>query len=227
MSRSPVPHLLTFRAKWPKFKPFSAGARFAIPLLVLVCALPPTGCMVPQTIDPITAEPHPPPQFLVAQMPVAITGVPQLQFFPYEQGGACHCVLELTHLNVYEADPTIDLVVRWFLDYNVSVTRSTALVQQEYTVRGTFDNATATSRGLTDFVFDATQLQITSSGTHVLEVVVGELNGFDDSPNVALPNRTMLPGFVPAVYRFFINVTVEPVAGSCLQNSPASARSCP
>jgi hypothetical protein len=183
--------------------------------------------MVPQTIDPITAQPHPPPQFLVSEMSTSVTGVPQLQLFSQEQGGACHCQLDLTQLYVYEADPTIDLIARWFLDYNVSVTRTIGLVRPQETLQGTFNDATATRRPLTSFIFDAAALGITSSGSHVLEVVVGESGGFDDSPNTALPNRTMLQGFVPAVYRFFINVTVEPAVGACDQNGPPSHRVCP
>ncbi len=227
MSRSGVAPSRTFRPKWLDLQAFGRGLRLAIPLAVLVCALPDAGCMVPQSIDPITAQPHPPPQFLVAEMPTSVTGVPQLQLFTQgTQDGNCHCELDLSQLFVFEADPTIDLTVRWFLDYNLSVGRSISPLTQEV-LGGTFDNPAYTRRQLTDFHFDAANLAIATSGSHVLEAVVGESGGFNDAPTAALPNRTMLQGFIPAVYRFFINVTVEPVVGSCAQSGPPAVRVCP
>jgi hypothetical protein len=189
--------------------------------------------MVPQSIDPIPKEPHPPPQFLVGvgDMPAYLV-TPQLQL--YKQGAAdaaqtppCHCVVEIPPLSVSEADPTIDLTVRWFVDYDLSVPRSTNPVRPQETLTGTFNDTTALRRHLSKFDFDADALNL-SSGPHVLEVVVGEKDAaFDDSPGVAEPNRTPSPGFALAVYRFFINVKVEqdPARPSC-PSEPPSLRVC-
>jgi hypothetical protein len=188
--------------------------------------------MVPQSIDPIPTEPHPPPQFLVGEMPSYLV-VPQLQL--YKQGAAdaaqkplpCHCVVEIPPLSISEADPTIDLTVRWFVDYDLSVARSINPVRQE-TLPGTFNDATAIRRQIGKFDFDADALQILSSGPHVLEVVVGEKDAaFNDSAGASEPNRTPNPGFTLAVYRFFINVKVEqdPARPSC-PSDPPSVRVC-
>ncbi|HEY6909974.1 MAG TPA: hypothetical protein VI356_11430 [Myxococcales bacterium] len=185
--------------------------------------------MVPQNVDAIQTEPHAPPQFLVGEFPDYLIA-PQLQL--YRQGAAdaaqtppCHCVVEIPPLSISEPDPTIDLTVRWFVDYDVSVARSTTQVRAE-TLPGTFNDATATRRQLGKFDFDADGLLL-GSGPHVLEVVVGEPAGFDDSPATGEPNRTPKPGFTFAVYRFFINVKVEqdPARPSCLSDRP-SVRVC-
>jgi hypothetical protein len=194
---------------------------------VLVCALVFAGCMVPQTVDAIQNEAHPPPQFLVGELPAYLL-TPQLQL--YRQGAAdavytpvpCHCVIEIPPLAITEPDPTVDLTARWFVDYDVAVARSTPPVRVE-SLPGTFDDATATRRQIGKFVFDTDTLQILSSGQHVLEVVVGETAAFNDSPDVGEPNRTPKTGFTLAVYRFFINVKVEqdPARPSCPSELPS------
>jgi hypothetical protein len=186
--------------------------------------------MVPQNVDAIQTEPHPPPQFLVGEFPDYLVA-PQLQL--YRQGAAdaaqtplpCHCVLEIPPLSISEPDPTIDLTARWFLDYDLSVARSTSPVRAE-ALPGTFDDPTAVRRQIGKFDFDADALQI-PSGPHVLEVVVGETAGFDDRPGTGEPNRTPKTGFTFAVYRCFINVRVEqdPARPSC-PSAPPSLRVC-
>ncbi|MGE5048498.1 MAG: hypothetical protein ACM3PC_08035 [Deltaproteobacteria bacterium] len=185
---------------------------------------------MPQNVDAIQTEPHPPPQFLVGEIPDYLV-TPQLQL--YRQGAAdaaqtppCHCVVEIPPLSISEPDPTVDLTVRWFVDYDLSVPRSTNPVRPQETLQGTFNDSTKTRREIGKFDFDADGL-VLNSGPHVLEVVVGESAGFDDSPGVGEPNRTPKPGFTLAVYRFFINVRVEqdPARPSC-PSAPPSLRVC-
>lgn len=203
-------------------RPFSQrafpGAALAILSLVLVC--PQGGCLVPQTVDPKVASPHPPPHIVVETI-APYLAAPILTLKP--QGTAdvapCHCVLEFSGLAVEEQDPTIRLEARWFIDYDASVPASN-LVWLRDVIEGTFDDPLATQRNLGAFIFDAAQARIGSSGPHVVEVVVGESEGFDPS-STALPNRAMKAGYTPAVYRFFVDVRVELVQGECPQTLPS------
>jgi len=231
MSRTAVAPGLTSCSKRLDSGTCQGGPGLAKWVPVLVCALVSAGCMVPQDVAPIQIEPHPPPQFLVGELPAYLV-TPQLQL--YRQGSAdaahtpvpCHCVIEIPPLSITEPDPTVDLTVRWFVDYDLSVARSIFPVQVQ-TLPGTFDDPTATRRQIGKFDFDADALQILTSGPHVLEVVVGESAGFDDSANVGEPNRTPKTDFTLAVYRFFINVKVEqdPARPACPSELP-SVRVC-
>lgn len=195
------------------FRRFRRGPRLAIHLGVIVCALASQSCLVPQSVDPIPESPHPPPYF---------EGIPESVMAPVlhldKQGTAdvpCHCVLEIPPLTVHEDDPTVDLQARWFIDYDVSVPRSEAPFGGISPLPGRFNDATYTDRVLNKFDFDADAALVTSNGVHILEVVVGETAGFDDSPTAPLPFRSMKPGYTQALYRFAIDVNVQQITGSC------------
>jgi hypothetical protein len=201
------------------------GAALAILSLVLVC--PQGGCLVPQTVDPKIVSPHPPPHFVVETIPSYLLA-PILTLTRQGAGDAvqtppCHCQLDFNGLLVEEQDPTITLEARWFIDYDVAFPSS---IRVWFTDRldGTFDDATATQRSLRLFSLDADAVGIVSSGPHVVEVVVGEIEGFDPT-STTQPNRAMKPGYTPAVYRFFVDVRVEQVPGQCPQ-TPPSRRVC-
>lgn len=209
--------------------PFSRGvfrgAALAIFSCVMVC--PQGGCLVPQTIDPKVASPHPPPTFVVETIPSYLLA-PVLTLTRQGAGDAaqtppCHCQLEFNGLVVEEQDPTITLEARWFIDYDVTVPSSTRIWVNDV-LQGTFDDATATQRSLRLFTLDADAVGIVASGVHVVEVVVGENEGFDPS-STTQPNRAMKAGYTPAVYRFFVDVRVEQVPGQCPQ-TPPSRRVC-
>jgi hypothetical protein len=210
-------------------RPFSRrvlrGAALAILSFAGVCLQ--GGCLVPQTIDPKIAAPHPPPHFVVETIP-SYLHAPTLTLI--RQGAAdaaqtppCHCQLEFNGLVVEEQDPTITLEARWFIDYDVTVPSSTRIWITDV-LQGTFDDATATQRSLRLFTLDADGVGIVTSGMHVVEVVVGENEGFDPS-STTQPNRAMKAGYTPAVYRFFVDVRVEQVPGQCPQ-TPPSRRVC-
>src|SRR5689334_9259557 len=125
------------------------GAALAILSLVLVC--PQGGCLVPQTIDPKVATPHPPPHFVVETIPAYLLA-PVLTLTRQGAGDAvqtppCHCQLEFNGLVVEEQDPTITLEARWFIDYDVTVPSSTRVWLTDV-LQGTFDDATAIQRSL-------------------------------------------------------------------------------
>ena len=141
----------------------------------------------------------------------------------FAQTPRCHCQLEFNGLVVEEQDATISLQARWFIDYDVTVPSSTRVWLTDV-LAGNFDDVTATERPLRLFTLDADAVGIVTSGPHVVEVVVGESDGFDPA-STTQPNRAMKAGYTPAVYRFFVNVIVEQVPGQCPQTLP-SVRVC-
>jgi len=213
------------------FQRFSHGAPLASILGVLVCAQ--VSCLIPQTVDRIVAAPHPAPYFVVEQIPGYL---PPPHLTLIRQGAvdaalasACHCQLWFDGLFVHEDDPTITLQAKWFVDYDVTNPSSTRPWAADL-IPGTFDDATAIVRPVRTFQFDADQVGIVTSGVHLVEVVIGETDGFDPS-STTQPNRAMKAGYTPAVWRFPVNVRVEQVSGQCNQQpaqSPPSVRvSCP
>jgi len=213
------------------FQRFSRGAALASILGVLVCAQ--VSCLIPQTVDPIKQAPHPAPYFVVEQIPSYLSP-PQLTLLRQGLGDAalapaCHCQLWFDGLFVHEDDPTITLQAKWFVDYDVTNPSSTRPWAADL-MNGTFDDATAIVRPERTFQFDADAVGIVTSGVHLVEVVIGETDGFDPS-STTQPNRAMKTGYTPAVWRFPVNVRVEQGPGLCNQppaQSPPSVRvSCP
>jgi len=212
-------HLVGGR-KLPEFRWKIRGLRLALTMLVLVC---PQGCLIPQSVDPIIVSPHPAPHFVLENIPTYLIN-PLLQLTPRgtTDPAGCHCQIEIPPLFVEEDDPTVTLEARWFIDYDPAVPRSQApWPGSTQTLLGTFNDPTALVRSLNKFDFDAADAGIVTSGVHLLEVIVGEQDGFDDSSGVTLPNRTMKQGFSAALYRFAINVNTQVVAGNCPQQLPA------
>lgn len=218
---SPGAHLNT-----PAFRRFFAGPWLAIQLGVIVCALATPSCLMPQGVDPIVESPHPPPHFVLDQIPGYLLA-PRLDL--YRQGSldlaaspACHCKLELFIPFVQEDDPTITLEARWFVDYDPDVPRLAAVVSSE-TLTGDFNDATATVRPLQKrFNFDADALGINTNGTHTVDVVIAETAAYDPN-STARPNRALKPGYTGDEYRFFIDVKVDQDANrpQCPQQLPS------
>ena len=215
MSRSRPPHLPGPAHKSWLLHGFFRGLWIASAVLVLVCA---QACLVPQSVNPIVGSPHPAPHFVEQSIPTYLVA-PILQLV--KQGSQdlnCHCVIEIPPLPVEEDDPTVDLEVRWFIDY--AAVGSHAIVRRDV-LQGTFNDATATLRTLNKFDFDADLFGIVSNGVHVLSVVVGEIAGFDDSATAALPNRAMKTGYASAQEQFTINVDVALDRPHCPQQLPS------
>jgi hypothetical protein len=70
------------------------------------------------------------------------------------------------------------------------------------------------------FNLDADLMNIVTNGPHVVEVVVAESTGFDDT-NTTQPNRAVKPGWVSAVYKWVVDVHLEQVAGQCAAGPPS------
>src|SRR6267143_1734501 len=108
MSRkAPFSHRPQGTNRW-LFQRFSRGAPLASILGVLVCAQ--VSCLIPQTVDPIIAAPHPAPYIVVETIPSYLSA-PQLTLIRQGTGDAalataCHCQLWFDNLLVHEDDPT-------------------------------------------------------------------------------------------------------------------------
>ena len=210
----------------PFLRRFAGGAALASTCGVLVCAQ--AGCLIPQTVDPIVASPHAPPQFVPENMPPYLLARVLTLF---QQGASdvsasppCRCHLEFDGLTIEEPDSTVTLVVKWFVDYDPSNLPSTRPVFGEDNLLGNFNDVTLTTRPLATYVFDAAGEGIVTSGLHVVEVVVGEKDGFDPA-STTLPNRAMKEGFTAATFKFVVDVHLEQIAGSC-PSTPPSKRIC-
>jgi hypothetical protein len=172
-----------------------------------VCPL--EGCLVPQTIDSKETALHPPPRIKLDSIPIELLP-PVLPLF--RQGSTdlargCHCWLELRVPQVEIDDPTATLLMKWFVDYDTAVPPSTRPVMSE-TLDATFNsnNPVRVSRSI--FLFDANALGILTSGVHVVDVVVGQLDGFDQTAT-ARPERTMKTGYEAAEHRFVVDLHLE------------------
>jgi len=179
---------------------------------------------VPQSVDRIENRAHIPPRFNLAAMPAYLLA-PQLTL--HRQGASdvqlgCHCALDLSLPQgvIVEDDVTVDLQVRWFVDYDPAVPRSTGAVS-EYPLPGQL-SAGGSDRPKASFAFETDALGIVTDGTHVVEVVIAERDGFDDA-NTTLPHRAIKPDYEAIVYRFFVDALVQQVSSEskCPQQAPS------
>lgn len=230
LSRAPMgPGRLTSRNRPPP-RAFAAGLRLALKAAVIVCALAHHACLVPQSVDKIVESPHPPPHFVLESIPSFLLP-PILQL--YRQGAAdlqevppCHCRLDLTIPQVEEDDPTITLEVRWFVDYNAADPRLAAVVWSETNAPDDFNNPSTIRDLHKPYPFDPDALGITTSGIHVVDVVVAESAAYDPN-STTRPNRAMRPGYTSAEHTFVVNVKVEqdPTRPRC-SDTPSVLRVC-
>jgi len=201
------------------------GAMFAIALLVE------SGCLIPQSIDQLDpdAGQHPAPHIVIEQIPEDMLA-PKLTL--YRQGPldaaespGCHCNMPLTLNLVEEADPSITLQARWFIDYDPDKL-STQASPQETDIRGDFNGSVF--RSIPILIFDADQLGILNSGLHIVEVVIADKEGFDDSQEARFPHRSVKPGYESAVYRLAIQLDYEqnPATPQCLATPPVVRTGC-
>jgi len=208
------------------FKQFFRGAAIATATAVLVCAQ--AACMIPQSIDPQTAATHPAPQIDVSKIPSDLLSPPILTLI--RQGSAdavlsppCHCVLSFDGMSV-EADPDITLEARWFVDYDASVPASTvSRPDSPFEIGPNRDDPTKTTRNVPTFLLDTERAGIVQSGIHIVEVVIGERDGFDTSPTAPRGNRSMKEGYSSTEYKFVVDVRLEQVAGQCPRTLPSTA----
>jgi hypothetical protein len=196
---------------------FHGGLRLALLSLL-------AGCLLPQSVDPIDTRAHIPPSILVESIPTDQLAplLPLDHTTSTDTAVRCKCSINLTVNQIEEDDPAVDLVARWFVDYDVNVPRSVAIVKQ-IPLAGTFDN-TQKFRGPVVYEFqpDAVGIASNDSSVHMIDLVVGETVGFDDNKTApAPPFRTMKAGYEAAVYRFAVQLAVPAPGAPCRGQLPA------
>jgi hypothetical protein len=220
LSRPPAPAFPALSSKAPESRRILRGLRLAprtiagMRVLAVLFVLA-QGCLVPQSVDPITTRPHTVPRVDLTKLPDYMLQ-PFLTLDPQEQADIaqtppCQCRLEVSIPAIIADDPTVDVDVRIFVDYDLNVPRSQSPIS---TVRlsGSFET-TDTTRGLAPLSFDSAQLG--GPGLHVVELVTAETAGFAPD-NVSPPHRAMLQGFESSDFKFVVQVlSPNPAKQSC------------
>ena len=185
---------------------------------------------MPQSVEPITTRPHTIPHVDVTKLPNFLLQpiIPLDPQGPADllQNPPCHCKLVLGLFAVIADDPTVDVDVRIFVDYDVNIPRPPGPVTTVH-LRGGFDSS-VTTRSLELPDFDSSLLG--GDGVHVVELVIGEAAGFA-SDTVFPPHRAMLPDFESSTFKFVVQVAHDQKRQSCGDSppppSPAQVKSCP
>ena len=191
-----------------------------IPMSAAVLFLLAQGCLFPQSVEPENTRPHTIPR--VDTVPPALPNFLLQPMLVLDPGGPadvppCHCQLNLGKLDIIADDPTVDVQVRIFVDYDLSVIRTQSPLASP-TLPGSF-NSSDTIRPLQAPnlpAFDATNLG--GPGVHVVELVSGEAAGFAGD-TVPPPHRAMLANFESSTFKFVVKVLApaerDPTRPSC------------
>lgn len=196
--------------KRPNAWPFLTGLGLALTTLASA------GCLVPQSVEPITTRKHQPPRIQLESIPRYLLA-PVLSLSRPGPSDRCPCKIDLS-VTIEEDDPSADLVARWFVDYDLNNPRTTGIAAS-VPLNGSLD-IQALTRGPVVYSFAADSG--TPAGPHVIEVVVAEADAFvSNSPT--LPNRAVktAEGYESAVYRFVINVQ-DPSGQTCRTDLPVT-----
>jgi len=171
------------------------------------------GCLMPQSVDPANTRPHTIPRVDLTNLPDYLLQ-PFLTLDPQEQADVnppCHCRLEILIPPIIADDPTVDVEVRIFVDYDVNVASSQ--VNDRVTLTGTFGSSDTPTRPFPALRLDSDKLR--GPGLHVVELVIGEAAGFA-ATTVFPPQRAMLSNFESSTFKFVVQV-LQPntKVGSC------------
>lgn len=187
------------------------------------------GCLVPQSVDELKTRPHSIPRVNLRGLPNYMLQ-PVLTLDPQEQGDLtsnppCHCQLEVSIPEILADDPTVDIEVFVYVDYDLNVPASQPPVDR-FRLDGSF-TLTEPTRHLDNIVLDAAKLR--GPGLHVVELVMGERLGFA-STDVFPPQRAMLPDYESSTFKFVVQVlqpNTKPQSCGDPPQPPAQVRKCP
>ncbi len=186
------------------------------------------GCLLPQSVDPISTRPHTIPRVDLKNLPDYLLQ-PSLLLYPQgpnDVAPGCHCVLDVKIPAIIADDPTVNVEARWFVDYDLNVPSSQRRVAT-VVLPGSFQTS-ETTRGPLEFVIDADGLGL-SSGTHVVELVLAEQAGF--AADTVFPfQRATKPDYESSTFKFVVQVqrAADPARPTCNVGAQApQIRSCP
>jgi hypothetical protein len=188
------------------------------------------GCLVPQSVDPIQTRPHTVPRIDIDNLPPYLLD-PVIPLDPQESADVaasppCHCVIQIKDgdLVLIDEDPSVDVEVRIFIDYDLNNPQSQRTFQT-ITIPGDF-NSTDQNRPLKGDTavnpFAASDLG--GPGFHVVEMVLAEKGGFAPD-SVSPPHRAVLGDFQSSEFQFVIQVLTPPVGTrqSCSDTPPPTS----
>jgi hypothetical protein len=172
--------------------------------LLPLCAAALASCLLPQSVDPQSNRVRYPPRVVVEAIPPKLAaGAVRLSHGSIDLAQGCACRLTLSVPQLEENDPTADLEVRWFVDYDPG---APVLAQPSQLLRGSFDPNSVLRQG-PSFDVEFGRPGITD-GVHVVDVVIAEQGAFDDAA-IGLPYRSLVTGYGSATVRFVVEVVTN------------------
>ena len=217
MARDTPTHSRLHGHKAPDRRGSALGAQHAVqgrrplraPALLpgLLAAVSLQGCLVPQSVDQQSNRVRFPPRVRIEALDPKLTGAAVLLGHgSIDANAGCSCRLVLEVPQIEEEDPTVNLEVRWFLDYDPDKPATQRPATTTQTLQGSFDTTAIVRQG-PKLEVDIGALGLTD-GVHVVDMVVAEQGGFDDAATT-LPHKAVLSGYESAQQRFVVSVLTD------------------
>ena len=179
-------------------------------------------CLIPQSVDPASSKTHVPPRVVIEAVdPLLATSFVVLKHGSVDAAQGCSCRVLLAVPQLEEDDPTATLEVRWFVDYDPGDPLTVRPAVPSQFLSGSFDSTAVLRQGPT-LTFDLAALGV-SDGVHVVDMVVAEQGGFDDS-STDFAHRAVLAGYASATFRFVVEVQTD--NDSACRGDPPFQRTC-
>ena len=173
----------------------------------LLAAVTLQGCLVPQSVDQQSNRVRFPPRVRIEAIDPKLSGAAiALGHGSIDTNAGCSCRLLLEVPQIEEEDPTVNLEVRWFLDYDPDKPATQRPATTTQTLQGSFDTTAIVRQG-PKLEVDIGALGLTD-GIHVVDMVVAEQGGFDDAATI-LPHKAVLTGYESAQQRFVVQVLTD------------------
>ena len=176
-----------------------------LPGLLAVIAL--QGCLVPQSVDHQNNRVRFPPRVRIEAIDPKLSGAAiALAHGSIDTNAGCSCRLALEVPQIEEEDPTVNLEVRWFVDYDPDRPATQRPAATSQFLPGSFDTSAVVRQG-PKLEVDIGALGLTD-GIHVVDMVIAEQGGFDDAATT-LPHKAVLTGYESAQQRFVLSVVTD------------------
>ena len=165
------------------------------------------GCLLPQSVDQQSNRVRFPPRVRIEAIDPRISGAAvALAHGSLDTNAGCSCRLSLEVPQIEEEDPTVNLEVRWFIDYDPDRPATQRPAATTQFLPGSFDTTAVVRQG-PKLEIDIGALGLTD-GIHVVDMVVAEQGGFDDAATT-LAHKAVLPGYESAQQRFVVSVVTD------------------
>jgi hypothetical protein len=194
------------------------GVSGAVTVLLLSFAL--SSCLVPQSVDPDTTRLPTVPVIDLTQLPshMLIPMIPLYKQSDVDRAEGCTCHLQLIIPVIKEDDPTVDVLARWFLDYDLGTPASWPPISQ-VPFQGSFDNV-AVTRGPVVLDLDADSRGL-APGPHIIEMMIAETAAFaPDTQQPAFRALIAKPPFDATTFKIVVDLKDSQAGTPCDRNTP-------